>query len=339
MFLSNLKHRKGGAVAVAALMALTLSSCDSSFVYEDLRPCVPDYRVRLSSTYNLTGVEKVSEVEGAEVYAFDKEGNFVTSAKADKQSLIDNDFTISLPLERFQEYDLVVWGGLTDESPFKLDGTRAVSSKDDLTCRLTTSTDSQGRETSEKKFPGLYHSNTSVSYTVEDGVEERIVPLVKNTNMIDVLIRSERGEDVVSDNYTVEIIDANEVMSHDNSVSGKGVVYLPYKWVSGEYPISDGEGGYSDEASKAVVAEIHYGRLMADSEAEIVVKRNDTGQVLFKKNLIELFQKLKKRILPNMDMQEYLDRQDYYRIDLVLTTHVSLYINGWRIIYNNMEWD
>lgn len=338
MFLSILKQRKGAAWAMAAMMSLALSSCDSSFVYEDLRPCVPEYRVKLSYDYNMSGAQKVSDVHAAEVYAFDKEGKLAAVSRADRQTLIDNDWTLPINLERFQDYDLVVWGGLTDESPFSLDGTRAVTSKEDLTCRLGTETDASGRNVSSNRFPShLFHSTKTVRYEVEDGPEERTVDLIKNTNLIDVLIRSTRNEALVASDYNVEITDVNGVMGHDNSVSGE-VVYLPARWLDGDYNISDGEGGYTTEAAHAVVAEMHHGRLMADSQAELLITRADNGEEFFRSKLIDLFMKLKNRIAPGMDLQEYLDRQDYYRIDLVLTTHVSVYINGYRIIENNMEW-
>lgn len=338
MFLSLFKPQKGAAWMAAGLMALTFVSCDSSFVYEDLRLCIPDYRVRLSYDHNLTSTQKVELVEAAEIYAFDQDGKLAAISKADKAELEANDWSLPIDLERFETYDLVVWCGLTANSPFGLDGTRAVTSKEDLTCRLATQPDERGRNTSDKKFPHLFHSTKTVSYTVDDGLEEYVVPLVKNNNEIDIIIRSERDEQTVASDYTVEIIDKNGVMAHDNAVSGDEVIYLPTGWTSGEFPFSDGQGGYSTETSQAVKAEMHVARLMKDASPVLKIYRNSDGKRMYDGSLLELFAEVKQHIRPDMDLQEYLDRQDQYNVDLVLTNKVSIYVNGWRIIENEMDW-
>ena len=341
MFLPRLIPSKGVAMAAAGLMAVALSSCDSSFVFEDLRPCVPDYRVRLSYMKNMANEERASQIQAAEVYAFDKEGKLVTVSKADYQTLKDNDWTLPLDIERFQDYDLFVWGGLTSESPFFLDGSRAVTSQEDLACHLATDSDEEHPNYSDRKFPGLFHGTTSVSFTVEDGTEERTVPMMKNTNDINVLIQKETGAPVEEGYYVVEIVDANGDMDHQNNVSGDEVLYRQHTYTAGDFRIPDGYGGKEETYAASGQWEFSVARLMENSDARIRIRLGDSNITIFDDKLIDL---LLSRKPSNMDKQDYLDREDTYYLTFRLRVeedwlHVSVFVNDWLIIKNNMEWE
>ena len=323
------------------LLGLTLSSCDNSFVFEDMPECVPEYRLRLSYDYNMAKTEAVSQVEAAEVYAFDEEGNFVTVSKADKQTLIDNDWTLPLDVERGHNYDLVVWAGLTEESPFTLDGTRAVSTKEDLTCRLTTDTDENGRVISRKAMPHLFHASPVVGYTVENGVEEHTAKLIKNTNVFRIMIQMEDGSELKVGDYDIEIIDANGVMSHQNEVSGEEIVYLPIDQNVSEPTEATEEA----EATPYILsADFNHARLMTGSDARLKITESNSNIVVCDQPLIPMILSTKSEAAPGMDDQEYLDREDTYKITVYAPlgedwNHVSILINGWRVTLNEMEWN
>ena len=342
MFLSFFKSYKGLAVAVG-LAAMTLSSCDSSFVYEDLRPCIPQYMVKLSYSHNLANENRVEQVEAAEVYAFDADGNLVESVKADKQTLIDNDWTLPLNLERFQAYDLVVWGGLVTESPFALDGTRSVTSKEDLTCRLNTEKDEDGNEISKKTFPPLFHGTKQVTYSVEDGPEVYEAPLMKNTNTVNVIVRKKSGEVVEDGYYVVEVTDANGVMDHQNNVSGENVKYIHTSYESVELPQPNGEGGEAVHTTQAGHWQFHTARLMKNSPATIKINLGESGINLVNTKLVDLLLAAKAKEAPDMDDQEYLDRQDTYTIDFTLRVEENwsvfeIYVNNWIVVVNDIIW-
>lgn len=350
MFLPRLKPLKGVAVA-AGLITLALTSCDSSFVFEDLRPCIPDYRVRLSYMKNMANEERASRIEAAEAYAFDEDGKLATVSTANLETLQKNDWTLPLNLERYKNYEVIVWGGLVSESPFGLDGTRAVTSKEDLTCRLQTVTDEDANDVSSKKFPGLYHGTTNVQYSVEDGVEERKVPMMKNTNDINVYVRKDTGEPVEEGYYVVELTDANGVMNHYNSVSGSNILYRHHTYTAGDFQIPNGLGGKDETASKAGKWEFSVARLMDNSDARMTIRLGDSNIVLVDEKLIDLIHQAYELINPKsftepgqrMDFQEYLDRQDTYDFSYQLRIeedwiHVSVYVNDWLIIKNDVEW-
>lgn len=343
MFPKNLKIRKRGTLAAAGLLALSLASCDSSFVYEDLRPCIPEYRLRLSYDHNMAFAEQNEKVEAAEIYAFDSDGTLAAVVTADKQTLIDNDWTVRMDLERNKPYDIVVWGGLVSNSPFSLDGTRAIVSKEDLTCRLSTETDADGNSTSSSQFPALFHGNMAVTYTVEDGPELATLPLKKNTNTVDVAIRKQTGETVEEGYYKVEITDSNGVMDHKNNVSGDKVKYNPASFTSTELPLPDGQGGTQAAVTKAGVAQFHVARLMENSDARIKISLAESGIKLIDTKLIDLILAAKASEAPDMNVQEYLDRQDTYNLDFTLRieenwTVFEIYVNNWVVVINDIEW-
>ncbi|MDE5807274.1 MAG: FimB/Mfa2 family fimbrial subunit [Muribaculaceae bacterium] len=339
MYLKKLKPVKGVALFAAGFLALTLSSCDNSFVYEDLRACIPEYKIRLSYDHNMAFTQQNEKVEAAEIYAFDPDGNLATVVTADKQTLIDNKWTLPITLERNKTYDIVVWGGLVSNSPFSLDGTRAVSSKEDVTCRLITEADG----TSSKEFPALFHGIQSVTYTVEDGPETMTVPLKKNTNTVDVAIRKETGEVVEDGYYVVEITDANGVMDHQNNVSGSQVKYNPVSFTSTELPLPNGQGGEQAQTSQAGVSQFHVARLMENSDARIKIFLKESGIKLVDMKLIDLILAAKASEAPDMNPQEYLDRQDTYKLDFTLRIEedwsvFEIYVNNWIVVINDIEW-
>lgn len=344
MYPNNIKPVKGVALMAAGLFAFALTSCDSSFVYEDLRPCIPEYKIKLSYDHNMAFAEQNEKVEHAHIFAFDADGNLAEVVTADKQTLINNNWTLTFKnLERDKAYDIVVWGGLVDNSPFSLDGTRAISSKDDLTCRLATETDDDGNPVSSKSFPALFHGAGSVAYSVEDGPEVMTMPLKKNTNTIDVAIRKTTGEPVEEGYYIVEITDANGVMSHKNEVSGSTIKYNPVSYTSSQLPLPDGQGGEQEKTTEAGVSQFHVARLMENSDANLKITLHESGIKLVDMKLIDLILAGKEAVAPKMSDQEYLDRQDTYNLDFTLRPEedilvFEIYVNNWRVVVNNIEW-
>ncbi len=300
----------------------------------------PDYRVRLSYTHNMAYEERASQIEAAEVYAFDADGKLAAVSTADRQTLIDNDWTLPLNVERFKDYELIVWGGLVSESPFLLDGTRAVTTKEDLTCRLRTVTDEDANDVSSKKFPGLFHGTTSVSYMVEDGVEERTVPMVKNTNDIHVLIQKDTGKPVEEGYYVVELTDANGVMDHQNNVSGSNILYRHHTYTAGDFQVPDGYGNKEESTAPSGKWEFSVARLMENSDARMEIRLGDSNITLVDEKLIDLIELIKP---DNITLQEFLDRQDTYYLTYSLREdedwlHLAVFLNDWLIIRNDIEW-
>lgn len=325
-FISYRKVRNGLSLM---MIVMTMTSCSDSFIYDNLPECQPEYRVRLSYTRNMDAIEKLHEVEAAEIYAFDSEGNLAATTVADKQTLIDNDYSLPIKLNRFEKYDLVVWGGLVNESPFYLDGTRAVNSKDDITCRLSTVTDEEGNETSSSRLPHLFHGASTLTYSVEDGREEQTIGLTKNTNYIDVVLRKDNGAAVGVSDYGVKITDNNGVMTHDNQVSSNNMItYLP---------VSFSPGSKENPEATAV---FHTSRLMAASDSELHV--SDGVKEIATFSLIDMLKTAWQNEHSDMDFQDYLDCEDTHKVEITFHIegqylHLAILVNGWVYVYQDAD--
>lgn len=327
----------------AAVLLMSLSGCHP-VIFDDLPACVPEYRVRLSYNKNMDFQERVREVEAAEVYAFDKEGVLTEIGLADKSNLEANDWTIHLKeLKRHEPYKIVVWGGITEDSPFSISSSSSRAAGD-FNVALNTETDADGNKVSQQRLPPLFHGTETHTFTLEDGYEERTINLTKDTNTIKIVLRKSDGTPVTRDEFQVKIIDSNGVITFDNDVdSDEDIHYLAVDMQPGEYEKPDGTGGTTGETSNGALAEISMSRLVEDSGARIVIIERETGKVMVDMPLIDLISDMKANAHPDMDMQEYLDRQDNFNIDITFHVeayylHLGIFVNGWAIVKYDVEW-
>lgn len=329
----------------AGFAGLLLTSCHP-VIFDDLPECVPDYRVRLSYDRNMDFKERVNEVDAAEIYAFDSNGSLMEIGLADRKALEANDWTVPMKLKRFETYNLVVWGGLTDDSPFALGGTKSVEGTSDLTVHLgTNEKDEEGNNVSRQRLPPLFHANQSVSFSAEEGYEEQKVSLTKDTNTIEIILRKTDGTIITLDEVEVKIIDSNGVITYDNTLEGNDDIhYHAVSMIQGDYAKPDGNGGTLDETTKGIKAEIHLSRLMQDSGARLVIIEKETKKVLVDQKLLDLLEESKSHETPDMDMQEYLDREDKFNVDITFHVdayymHFNIYVNNWATVEYDVEWD
>lgn len=347
MNLSRLKIKRKLMLGMSAMTVLTFSSC-SNFMHDELPACNPDYRVRLSYKHNMSYAERVDQVEAADVFAFDKDGALIAFVPSvDKATLQANDYTVSLKglgLERLKDYHVVVWGGLTVDSPFRLDGSRSYGSSGDITCRLNVELDEEGNCYNDKKFPGLFHGTTDVNYSEYENPEEYLCPLVKNTNVLDVTMRRKDNFTIGSEEFIVKVVDNNGTMSATNEVSGDDLIhYLNQEIQPGEYALPDGQGGFVDQTTNGAKTEVHLARLMENSEARLIVFSKVEGIEILNEKLIDLLRKAHDMSYPDMDFQEYLDRMDHFSVDLMmeidtLFMNLSIFVEGWSVMKYDVEW-
>lgn len=328
--------------AIAAVLTVSLSSCDS-VIYEDLEPCVPTYNIRLAFDRNMNHENKVEKVKAANVYAFDANNKLVYSSQTNYETLQANNWVIPVQIPQGQPHRVIIWGGLTEDATYTLDGTRAVETLEDLTCRVKTDMDDKGNNISNKPLTDLFHADQTLSYTAEDGIEEHTVGMTKNNNFLRIILRKQNGSAISHNDYEFYVEEDNAVMGHDNTViRGEKIWYHPVDRNGYETEIPDGHGGVTDVKVPAAIADLHIARLTPDSEGCIIVK-NNAGEELIRADLMKLIMAVKEFEAPNMDTQEYLDCQDEFKIHLVLDENedwirMEIYVNGWVILYQEIEW-
>lgn len=341
MLLSRFKS-KFAPVALALLTAPVFVGCNG-FMHDDLPDCNRELRVRLSYTRNMSDEERVSNVSSAIVYAFDKDGKLAGEAHATASELAAENWIVKVPVNGSGDFHIVTWCGLDSESPFTLDGTRAVSTLEDITCRLGYATDADGNKTSRQAFPDLYHGTCNTTFHISDVEQEIAVSkLTKNTNMLSVTVHNQGSKVLDPNEFTFIVTDDNAVMGHDNSImaEGKEVVYHPISVEGGKRPVADGQGGISDQEAESVVAQIPLARLMADSQGRLIVYKGT--EEIFNESITELFKRSKEHEAPRMDHQEYLDRQDTYSLSFFINDDgyvikTRIFVNEWIIVTQDID--
>lgn len=260
-----------------------------------------------------------SQVKEVSLYVFDENGKFVGIHSYRADTFIAQDYRMPLQLPA-GKYTFVVWSGLNDTyKPFSL--TPGVSTLNDLQVTVNSAV-------VEKKLDSLFHGilkNVEITGQYE---KEVIVPLVKDTNTIRVILQDATGASGIDvNNYTFELIAKNSKFDHQNNVlSGDEITFRPYRT--------------ENQAGVGAVAELNTFRLMAQGiEYRLKITEKSTGKVLLNADLVEYLTS-PAIDLKGMTKQEYLDREDTFTVTYVFNgqtpdektfASVSIKMNEWYI--------
>ena len=306
---------------------MILSSC--TWVQDDTDDCPYGFWLKLHYTYNMLDVDAAPKyLNDATVNVYDSEGHFVKAVYATQSELLANDYKVRIDDLPEGDYQFVVWSGV-DESAYALNSTQEVDS-----FRLALNNNGKMSNTI---LPPLYHGYLStVHYSDDYTVKE--VGMAKNTNHLNCLIASVDNTVVLDPNeYTLKLESDNGVMdAHNNLVSDKSTVYLPY--TAKQVTIEDPDYGNLD----GLEYNISTLRLIADRKNRIILQKNSTSQILFNVDFCEYIGKVGyyyTNLGRELTLQEYLDRQDLYTVVFFLSHDLDellqLQVNTWRLRSNN----
>ena len=169
-----------------------------------------------------------------------------------------------------------------------------------------------------------------------------VVPLVKNTNNIRIVLQEVSGEPLSASDFNFAITDKNGKMNYDNTLMEDE--QLTYKeWYKG-----NGQAGM-DEESRAegiteinvAIAELTTARLMADMEPILTITKAETGEQVLSIPLVDCALLYKREKYSDMPNQEYLDREDEYNFTFFLQdgkwVSSSIIINSWRVVLQDSD--
>ena len=323
---------------VAILISLVaLSSCQSMVYDVPSEDCVPVYLIHFRYDYNAKSADAAAqEVKDIALHVFDDKGVFVTRLVADGEALKRDGFRMKLSGINPGKYTFVAWGGTENNPHFILPTlTPGTSKLDDLQVAIN---NVEGKVSENIADPSaLFHVILRDQELSADAIGEQVIEagMMKNTNYLLVHIASV-SEDLDPTKYHLSITSSdNEVMGYDNRVSGRMLQYLP--WASTQVDL---EGITMEGAinTKGLVGEFMLGRILTDSKARLEL-RDENGDILYSVPLAKTLLIGKGKYRSEWSDQEYLDRVDEYRLQIILNSRykwrtVRLMVNGWVVVPN-----
>lgn len=299
-------------------------------IMEDRKGCPTDSYIHFKYDYNIKFADAFErEVSDITLYIYDDQGEFLDTRRAPRQELLEAAGKWPLNLQK-GTYQVIAVGtepeGTFEETRFS----KADNFRDEFNIVLQHT----NQIVNQLLTPLFYGKIEQV--TVGNAGEVTPMSLVKNTKRIRVVLQQTTGAVILASDFKFEIIDDNGVLdSRNNIVAGNTRVYQPY--VSGEGVI---EG---TPTVSYVYAEISTNRLVTESKARLKVMRTIDEKQIIDIPLIDFM--LMNELEGNkglMTDQEYLDRQDAYKMTFFLTGQLNwmdaqIIINGWVIRLNNEE--
>ena len=335
------KFGKWGVMLATLLFALSTSSCKDGFIFEGEGDCGTYYNIEFKYDYNMKYADAfANEVKSVSLFVFDKNDILVESVTiADEERLKAADFAIPLELES-GEYELVAWAGLNNETSFDLlaDTVVGKTKREELQVALKTTNDKRVAADLEP----LYHGAMTLNYSAEPGTYTETMSLVKDTNVVRILLQ-QMSDGIVADKFRYEITADNGLLDWNNDVVANGVLtYEPWSVATGTADVAPDYGTNAtrvDQVSVAI-AEFTINR-MIDGESPILTIYNiEENEPVLSIPVADYALLVKGYYNSNMSNQEYLDRQDEYNMTFFLDEDgdwlsASIIVNSWRVVLNN----
>lgn len=331
--------------ALLTVLCLLFASC--SMMHQDEEDCSTNMRVRFKYDYNMKFADAFGhEVKTVTLYAFDVSGTLAYKRTESAEVINATGYMDVSDIEP-GIYNLMVWAeGEERRQDSYIFGQAETGSKDigSLTCRINRT----GSEINHDLTPLFWGraENQDLTRIERGGVRMAEVSLVKNTNVVRVVLQQQSPEAADASKFSFEITDNNGWLNHENNVlyEDSPITYRPWSVTSGTADM-EGTGDAYKAAEQTqvsvVVAELTVNRLVMSNSPRLTV-RNDKDGIVFSIPLINYVLLVKGNYNRDMDDQEYLDRQDEYNMTFFLDKDgswlsASIIINSWRVVLSNAD--
>lgn len=332
---------KWGLMLATLFIALSTSSCKEGFIYEGEGDCGTYYNIEFKYDYNLKFADAfANEVKSVALYVFDSDDTLVEAiTESDEAKLQAENFSIPLELES-GKYELVAWAGILNEESFDLlaDVQVGKTKKQELQVRLK----SVENKVSEDLNP-LFHGTMPLNYTTEPGTYTETMSLVKDTNVVRIVLQ-QMSDGIVAEQFRYEITADNGLLDWNNDVLADGTLtYEPWSVSTGTADVAPDYGTSSatraDEVSVAV-AEFTVNRMIDGQSPILTIYNVEDDTKVLSIPVADYALLVKGNYNAQMSNQEYLDRQDEYNMTFFLDENgdwlsASIIVNSWRVVLNN----
>ncbi len=309
-------------LGVLFAVAGIITSCES--IREELPEC--RLYVKFKYDYNMLFTDAFhTQVDKVELYVFDKDGKFLFRQTEEGSILATGNYLMEVELP-VGEYQFLAWAGVHESYDIA-----TLNGESDITEMKLRLKREESRIIDKKLDPLWYGEIHHVNFSGMANQTE-VINLIKDTNKVRFVFQgysqgntpnsSTKAWNLNMDDYNYEIIEANGYLAYDNSLLNDDVLsFRPY---------------YKEQKSpSAAVVEMNTMRLMENRQTHFTVTEKATGKKVFDINLID-FLAMTDMEGNNWGVQEYLDRQDEYKIIFFfsetssdLWQAIQIQINGW----------
>lgn len=324
-----------------------LCSCDSA-IYDDQGDCSVHYRIGLRYTKNILNADAFgSQVSDVSLFVYNTDGSLLLRKDVSRELTVENNFYIDLDIKP-GKYNILAWctgeSIIPDATAFRIENPDGPLTENSALLPLETGPQGPVSNRDIKRF---YHGiSTGVIFPDTYGIVNiDPVQLIRDTNHLSVLLQNLDGKNLDPAMFSFEIEAAHNRLDFRNTPFGNTpFVYTPWSIES-----SDASFDNEDNPSKAggsigggntangVLAELTLGRLMADREQRLIVRRTDNRQPIINIPLIKYLQLVKGKYEQATSPQDYLDRYDDFTLMFFIEegftwAKAKIYINGWRVV-------
>jgi len=243
------------------------------------------------------------QVSKIDLFLFDENGLYMQklSDRAPNGSTFNKGYIMGLPEDYKDVTQFVAFPGIYEDQLNVTNMIPGQSTINDLYVRLNDRNDNIVNQ----EIKPLWHGNIAAARTKVNRNDTTVISLTKNTNKIRIVLQSLIDTlDVNVNDFSFELQSVNGSYDSYNTPADDSVwFYEPY------FTYNDDEAG--------AVAELNTMRLMSDRENYLVISylSNDMIDI----NLNRYLNALKLQEYTTMSLQEYMDREDEYKIIIFLT--------------------
>lgn len=292
-----------------------------------------DYNIKFANAF-------ANEVNSIALYVFDEEDTLIDQlTTTDKEALSDDEFEMVLQLDP-GEYRLLAWGGLMNEESFDLLANAEIGKTklQELQVRMHRDHNASGDAVVEKDLLPLYHGSMEIVVDDVEGTYKHTMSLMKDTNVVRILLNELSGHEADADDFIFEIEDSNGLYDWDNTLlEDEQITYKA--WYKESVSTETETMSRAQESVGGALAELTIGRIRADRSPILRIRSSETGEDIVRLPLAEYALMVKGQYNLGMSDQEYLDRVDEYNMTLFLNegewVSTSILIHSWRVVINN----
>ncbi len=360
----------------AVTCCMVLCSCDNA-IYDGEGDCSVHYKVKFRDNYNMSYADAFAhEVNSITLYLIDESGDVVWQKTDAGSALAEDDYMMDVDVKQ-GTYSLLAWGGTTDKSSYTFANsafgselTCTLNRQYDTKRNALVYSDLDGLfhgYAADVEFPdepGTYYytlplvkNTNNVTVVLQqltgdmlDADKFRFYITTANGKMdwdnsllpdetityyawnvaqgdadLDWSFTVPTDEDTENDEATGD--DVNGSDTGDNIDSGDG----------SDTDTPEALRADSRSVYPSALAQLTTCRLVEGLDTRLTVSNTETGETIFSVPLVEYALMLKELTNPDMDDQEFLDRQDSYEMVFFLDEgyrwmKTYIYINSWRIV-------